>query len=148
MVYKWRFTKYPVDAQVAGEELERICESHGALTPEIVLNESREQAAVLHNCFEWDDIVAAESWRREQAGQIIRQLVTVTVAGKETSEPVRAFVQIENTYKPIEQVIVRADYVSAMLQNAKKELQSFRLKYSTLTQLQSVFAAIDDLPES
>ena len=63
-VYFWK-RKLPVSAQMAGEYLEELEKKHSALTPEIVLEESREENAVLHKCFEWDDTKATEGYELE-----------------------------------------------------------------------------------
>lgn len=147
MVYQWKTPLYPVNAQEAGEELERIS-SRGSLTPENVVEESRPKDSVLHDCFEWNDAKAAENYRKVQAGDIIRNIVTISIDGAEVSEPVRAFVSIADDYKPITVVVKTQEYTEEMLQKALKELHSFQRKYSSLEQLSDVFKAIDLLKEA
>ena len=60
------------DAVTAHNELERIREKHGTLTPENVVKESRRKTAALHDEFEWDDAVAAHEHRKERARVIMR----------------------------------------------------------------------------
>lgn len=147
MVYKW---KYPmaVSAEAAGKELEKMEQKHGHISPEIVLDESREKKAVLHGLFEWDDKKAAEKYRLTQAGGIIRNLVVVLDEQK-SQEPVRAYVNVVP-----EQPARRGEFIniaSAMmnestreltLEQAKRELKEFEKKYSNLSELADVFAAI------
>lgn len=63
-----------VDAQVIGEELERIESDHGLIDPHVVLDESRPEHAPLHKAFEWDDGIAAEKYRLEQSRHLIRSI--------------------------------------------------------------------------
>ena len=53
-------------------ELERLHDENGNLTPEAVVNEARDEASLLHPYFEWDDIVAGEAFRLNQARTLIR----------------------------------------------------------------------------
>ena len=72
MVYKWKVRKFPVSAQDAGKELERIEQEEGFIKPESVVDHSRPEGAPLHDCFEWDNDAAAEEYRKVQAREIIR----------------------------------------------------------------------------
>ena len=72
-----------VEAQDAGEELERINEKYGQTTASNVVDESRPEKAVLHEAFEWDDEVAAEEHRKTQARSLIK---TVRVIHPEEGE--------------------------------------------------------------
>lgn len=145
MVYEWKVPKYRVDAQAAGEELERIEKMTGRLDPSDVLEASRDDGAVLHGCFEWDDEKAAELFRCDQAQCIIRNLVTVCVDGEQSHEPVRAFVSVSGTYKNMKSVMVNADYTDELLSKAKCELVSFKQKYQSLTQLAVLFSYIKEI---
>ncbi len=133
---------YKVDAQTAGEELERIA-NKGELTPQNIVDESRSEDAVLHGCFDWNDETAATSWRKQQARTLIDNLVTVEVCGEATPETTRAFVHIQGNYKPMSVVVTAKEYSDEMLEKALRELRMFQNKYSTLKQLADVFASID-----
>ena len=68
MTYKWKLPGIiPVEAQEAGEELDRIYKKYGELQPSTIVDESRDSSAPLHKCFEWDDQTAAEKYRETQA---------------------------------------------------------------------------------
>jgi hypothetical protein len=66
-----------VDAQTAGEELDRIRQEHGTLEPGTVVDESRPEEAPLHPAFEWCDPKAAELYREHQATHLIKQVRVV-----------------------------------------------------------------------
>lgn len=145
MVYQWKLPGVvPVDAQTAGDELERIYQQRGNIEPSTVVNESRPASAPLHSCFEWDDVVAAEKYRESQAGYIIRSIVTVC---EDTLEPVvtRAFVSVTDGYKPISVVVNTPDEYDTLLATALRELETFKRKYATLNQLKPVLDVIEQL---
>ena len=144
MIYQWKIPGLiPVDAQVAGEELDRIYTDRGRLDVEDVVDESRPESAPLHNCFEWDDAVAAEEYRKTQAGMIIRHITTIVETENHDPVPVRAYVHAQESYRPIQVVIHKEDMKLEMMRNAMRELDSFKNKYETLESLRPVFEAID-----
>jgi hypothetical protein len=99
---KWEFClgrSWPVDVQVAGDELDRIKDANGGhLRPEYVLRDASSPDSPLHPCFEWDDSKAAEKYRREQAASLIRSIRVLVVEHDEdegtTKTPVRAWVRV------------------------------------------------------
>lgn len=142
MVYRWKLPGViPVDAQTAGEELQRIYEDRGELSPAHIVDESRSGDAPLHPCFEWDNEVAAEKYRQTQAAQIVRSIVTVEETRSGPQE-VRAFVHVQQKYHPISVVVNSADQMEELLKTALDELQAFRQKYNALSQLAPVMEAI------
>lgn len=150
MVYKWRFTM-PVSAEVAGKELERLEGEHGKVTPSLVLEESRKKTAPLHECFEWNDSIAAEKYRLNQAGLIINNLVVV-LDEYEQHEPVRAFVNITRSapaktgeFINVVSAIQQKEARDIVMENALKELQEFKKKYKQLSELSNIFAEINKL---
>lgn len=147
MVYQWKTNIYPVDAQSAGEELERITKKNGELTPSIVVDESRNEKAVLHNCFEWNDDKAAEEYRRHQARVLICNVTVTKIKDQKPSVPVRAYAHIQKEYKPINVVLKSEDLTNEMLKNALRELTAFKSKYKALCELKGLFSEIDKLVE-
>ena len=144
MIYQLKTgARLPVKAQVAGEECERL-QKEGRLTPENLVDESRPDDAPLHKCFEWDDTVAAERYREDQARFIIRSIEVVV---EQHNEPTRAFVPVvsetKHQYESIDVVLRSADSREALLDSARRDLLAFRRKYKTLYELADVFAAID-----
>ena len=132
----------PVDAQSAGEELDRIYKKHENLIPSNVVEESRDETSILHPCFEWNDAAAAEKYRETQAGLILRN-ITVVSESVGNEEPVRAFVSVQKSYQPIGIVLSDQEKTDELLRNALKELVSFKAKYRTLSSLKPVFNAIE-----
>lgn len=144
MIYKWKLPGLiPVDAQVAGEELQRIYHEKGTLNPVDIVDESRDSAAPLHPCFEWDDVVAAEKYRQTQAQMIVRSIVTIQESDKKEPQEVRAFVHVQESYHPISVVIGSKEQMEELLASALSELKAFQRKYNSLVELSLVFDAIE-----
>lgn len=146
MVYQFKVPGlFPVSAQTAGEELRRIYENKGCLEPKDVVDKSRPEDAPLHDCFEWDDEAAAEKYREVQAGQIIRSVVVVQEEEQRPPVEVRAFVNVQKTYRPIEVVVNSEEQMLELFNSALSELKAFERKYANLKQLSSVFEEINKL---
>lgn len=142
-VYKWKSGVHAkCSAQVAGEECRRL-EIDGDISPARLVDASRPVDAPLHGEFEWDDSVAAEKYREDQARYIIRSL---EVEISESPEPVRAYFSIASedtrTYTNIRQVLCIKSSRETMIEQALRELKAFERKYSQLEELAEVFAAI------
>lgn len=143
MIYKWKFENlFPVDPQKAGEELNRIYQERGALNPSDIVEESKDENAPLHPCFEWNDTIAANKYREGQAATIVRAIITEPDIATGTTEEVRAFVHVQATYRPIQIVVDEEAMMQELLESALRELSSFQKKYSTLSALNPVFEAI------
>lgn len=148
MVYKWKpGSHHKVDAQTAGEVCAAL-EEEGRLNAETLVEESRPEEAPLHDEFEWDDSIAAEEYRKQQARVLIATVVEII---SPEVVPTRAFFNIvhkEANYESVRVIIQDEDKRKALLDKAIRELRSFQTKYSTLLELCEVFDAINRLEES
>jgi len=153
MVYQWKIPeKYSVSAQEAGAEIESCKNGEGFITPEAVVEKAKAAESAIHSCFEWNNENAAEKYRLHQAGELIRNIVTVTVSdGANSNAPVRAFVNIksesERGYKTITAVVRNPGEYEYMLNCAKNEMSAFAQKYATLEELRAVISAIMEVLE-
>jgi len=151
MVYEWKFPNlYNISAQAAGAEIEGCKNSDGFITPAAVVEKAKDEASVIHDCFEWDNDTAADKYRLQQAGELIRNIVTVCKTEDEAVPlTVRAFVNVkseaERGYKGIAAVVTKPDEYAYLLGCAKNELEAFEKKYAVLTELRSVFRAISEV---
>jgi hypothetical protein len=75
-------------------ELENLYKRVGKLTPQLVVDEARNKTHPLHDHFEWDDAVAAELHRLEQARSLIRKVKIKYLDADEQRQEVRAFVSV------------------------------------------------------
>ena len=139
MEVKWRIEGiYKADAQKVAEEI-----GDNRISPQELLEKARDVNSELHKCFEWNDSVAAEKYRLQQARGVLINLVYKEKEPK--VEPVRMF-QIttqKNVYQPTVQFLVQEDEYQHLLKRAKSELESFKKRYHTLSELQEVFEAIE-----
>ena len=149
--YKWKFSMN-VPAQQAGEFLTELENEKGSLTPQIVLEASRDEKSVLHPCFEWDDEKAAEGYRLYQAGKILRNITVVIEKENTPPQNIRAFVNVSDSSKhetgkfiSLNVAMKNDDYRKQILRNALYELQTFKNKYSNYAELEKLFVAIDEL---
>lgn len=117
-------------------ELLAVRGQHGKLTPQIVVDVARDPGHPLHSRFEWDDTVAGEAWRRQQAHELIRKAKAVFREADESGpeKSVRAFVAVRaadgHVFDPVEEVAedpFRRQLVLADMERRWKELfQQFK----------------------
>lgn len=64
------------DSQAIGECMVNLAQRHGGkLQPQDVVDEARDEKHPIHRHFEWDDAIAAEAHRRDQARELINCVV-------------------------------------------------------------------------
>jgi hypothetical protein len=151
MIYRWKEgARLPasVDAQKAGEELERIRVKHnGRLEPEWVVHNAKSPRNPLHDLFEWDDNVAAQNWRIDQARSVIRSVEVVVEQAPEAKQ-VRAFVSVvqerDRSYTSVQHAMSDENLRKQVLMQALAELEAWRKRYAELVELATVFASIDE----
>ncbi len=156
MVYKeysWKVTGVGCSAQDAGETISEIEKRDGVVTKESFLEASRPIEAPTHNAFEWNDSVAAEKYRLEQSGQIIRNLcVKIIKDGK--PEKATAYVNVSKTtadkakYMSLQVALEDGENRNTVLGNALNELKAFKRKYERLSELAEVITVIDKVVRS
>lgn len=129
-----------VDAEKVASEIEAIGES---VTPAEILDRARDKSTELHKCFEWDDTVAAERFRLQQARQIVCHLVIKEV---DEDKPEYRFFQMPDRsegYKPITFIMRDKTEYEKLLAQAREELRIFKQKYHNLSELEEILALID-----
>ena len=150
MIYKWKpMTCIKTPAEIAGQVLEELAETVG-LTPKNLVDASREETAPLHSEFEWDNDVAAEKYRENQAGHLIRSLTIEVQPSEPESKPIaiRAFFQAgSEEYQHINVISSDEEKTCSLMQQALRELTWFRNKYSMLSKLDSLIQEIDRILE-
>lgn len=137
------------DANEVGKQFEEL-ENTVGLTAKTVLDANREEGTLLHEEFEWDDSVAAENFRLEQARTFIRMICLVpeeTNTEEERTQPVRAFFKLPITevYESTSVIIKSEDKRAELLKQAISELKAFERKYNSLAELTDVFNAISKI---
>jgi len=160
--YQWvdnvRTFSQKVSAQVVGEELERLSGGSG-VTPVQVVDAARPVWSALHPLFEWDDVRAAEMYRRQQAGDVLRQIKIVVEEGPRPLQ-VRAFVNVTPTpvpgededagasrrvYMPTRVALADEGMRRQVLEEALSRIRQWRAVYGALVEFAEVVTAIDTL---
>lgn len=150
-MYKWKY-HLQTDPNIVGQEFEAIERENGELTREAVVDRARPENAPLHPLFQWDDAVAAEEYRKEQAHKLICNLVIVKARNEPEKPPItyRAFVNTNESsttrgrYMNIQAVTENPETHRILLENAKRELRTFMQKYETLQELTELMTIIDE----
>lgn len=96
-----------IDPEAAAEELARIHNEKGVLTPDDVVSEAEDESNPLHPAFEWDDAAAGRKYRRKQAQELIYSVRIVREDQKQ--EPVYIHSASCGGYKSAEEVVQRID---------------------------------------
>lgn len=115
--------------------LQAIYDQHGKLTPELVREEARPKDSPLHSRLEWDDAVAGEAYRLEQAHRLIQSVRVVYRPPAEGVEErsVRAFhaVRLQGgySYEPIDRVAADPFLSRLVLADMEREWRELRRRY-------------------
>lgn len=132
------------EAQKVGEFLERM----ESFTPSDVVSAARPESSPLHKHFTWDDLVAAEKYRLQEARNLVNHItVVVTVSGRQ--QETKAFHSIvvdagdeesvpEHRYTAIRIVAKSQDMRDQVIQRALVELEGWQNRYA---QYQDVFGS-------
>lgn len=171
--YSYLINKYKVSADVVGKTMEKIEKRDGKVTKESFLEESRPVDSPTHNMFEWNDTIAAEKYRLEQSGEIIRniQIEVIEIPAREiqleirtvTAEELRieeekkravrtrAFVNTTKSdpkhagqYMSVDKALADEEKRRIVLENALYEFKRLASKYSFLNELEVVREAIEN----
>lgn len=131
------------DPQKIGTALAKIAEQQkGRLTPPAVVDAARDNRHPLHRFFEWDDALAAEGYRLEQARTLIR---SVRIIREDDEEPAPAFLSIADkggtSYRALQEVMDNADLQSSVLQAAERDLAAFEKRYRSLADICEIIHA-------
>lgn len=164
--YAWSGRTFSVSADTVGAVLEDIEQKNGSVSKELFLDASRSEDSPTHKMFEWDDKIAGEKWRLNQAHKIINSL-HLNIQQSETEEKqldlsldhkpmmIPAFVSVVPQKDNAQ--TVRARYVnvaagmsdpesrSIILQNAMRLLRVFKNKYSAYEEFSQIISDINDL---
>jgi len=134
------------------EQLEAVRQRHGKLTPSLVVDEARDEAHPLHDRFEWDDAIAGEAHRRQQAHELIRSLRVVYKPATEATpeKTVRAYhaVRLEegHVYEPAEKVAQDEFLSRLVLADMRREWAALKRRYDDFEEFWSMVR--DEMPEA
>ena len=149
-VYQWaegsRISKQ-VDAQVVGEHLQQLVGA-GGISPSRVVEEARNPLSPLHLAFEWDNEVASEEWRKQQARSLLKSIRVVTLDAPPQIAYISVLVGDQRSYVPQQTVMESPAYREYALQDALRYLKGFEARYHQIAALQPVLDAIRQVKEA
>lgn len=135
------------------EELLAIYHEHGVLTAPLVVDVARDPKHPLHSRFEWNDELAANSYRVEQARALIRTVRVryVSESSSQASDSVRAFSSVRtpqggHAYEPTAEVVRDPVKRKILLADMRREWVSMRRRYQSMEEFWELVK--NDLPES
>jgi hypothetical protein len=118
------------------DELLAIRAQHGVLTPAVVRDEARNVDHPLHNRFEWDDSVAGEAYRLDQAHRLIQSVRINYRAPDQTPRQVRGFHAIRTehgyAYETVEEVGSDPMKAKLLLAEYEREWRDLRRRWEHL----------------
>lgn len=140
MEVRWKIDLFKADPMKCYEEI-----GDAKITPQEIVDRARDEKSELHKCFEWNDSIAAEKYRIQQARTILLNLVVVDIDKDKTPRRVFQISNQKNEYQPLKFFMQNPDEYAILLNRAKKELQAIRKRYAEISELEMVFEAIDSL---
>lgn len=148
---EWKRFAKGTDPQKVADEIFAISDTP---TASEIVEMASDPAKESHALFEWNDSIAANEWRKEQARLVMRNLKVEFVneldgmEEKKTSTPVRLFygnpVEKEG-FAAITTIMENKDMYAQLLERAKMEIKSYRKKYAMLKELEPLFNVIDQI---
>ena len=143
----WAGTGFKGNAEAVYHEIQTLGNSY---TPDDIVELAKDESTELHKCFEWDDTIAAEKWRKHTARLICCSLQVVVE--KEEKEPVTYRLiqndRSEQAYKPVTMTVRNDAEYERLLKQAKLELKAFKERYKKITELETVIDEIDRIVNS
>ena len=146
--------------QIVGEYCYKLEQDNGGkLTPKKLVEAARDVNSPLHDEFEWDDTIAAERYREQQAMYIIRSIevtlisvpaevtemnITITESNNGGTRFYHAIDMDGTGYEDIYSISQDELKYRKLLQNCLKDLNNFKAKYEVLRgEFPTLFADID-----
>lgn len=128
-------------------ELDRLVKKHGGtVTAQQVVRFAKNPRTALHTYFEWDDQVAGERYRLDQAEQYLRVVATVIqVPGSGDSVRVRAFLSLPSdrgtgTYRPVEDVMADPAREAECMEMLRRDIVSLERRYQHFARARKALA--------
>lgn len=127
------------------DQLQAVYDQRGQLTPSDVVDEARDPEHPLHPRFEWDDSVAGERWRRQQAHELIQSVRISYKARTGEARDVRAFHAVRSekghTYEPIEKVLQDDIMTKIVRADMEREWKALKRRYERFDEFAAMVLA-------
>ena len=141
MAIVWAYKLFKADAEKVYSDLENITDK----TPQNVVDYAAAHPdSELYKCFTWDDSKAANEYRKQEARQVMCQLVYKDDK-KDDVPQIRVLQKASESYKPVKEIVRDKDEYKELLKRAKAELASFRERYKMLNELEEILELIEHI---
>jgi hypothetical protein len=121
------------------DELEQVRKTYGMLTPRAVVNAARNPSHPLHSRFEWNDAIAGERYRLEQARELIRTVRCTFVSPTSGPSTVRVFhsvpatpASLTPTYEPLDDILADPVAHQVLVAEMRRDWAAFEARYRHL----------------
>lgn len=134
------------DVQAIGERLASLIDKKGTLEPKKVVTDASDPKSPLHKNFEWDDTEAATQYRLVQARYLIGSFEIIYEENDYQFQH-RAFVSLDMSDAPYTEsrtVLTDAQQRAMWLDQALRELDTWKAKYRHIQELNAVYDAIGE----
>jgi hypothetical protein len=117
------------------DQLQVIYDEHGRLTPAHVVDAARPADHPLHERFEWDNAVAGEAYRLDQARRLIRSVRVVyrEADEKEAARTVRAYHAVRDeqgaAYRATDEIVESEFLTKIVMQDMQREWLQLKRRY-------------------
>lgn len=126
------------------EELQRIYDDFNELTPKLVVDQARQKNHPLHTFFEWDNKIAGEKYRENQARKLIGKvrIAKENKAGEMMS--LRAFHSVSRadspspTFMPLEEIVENPMTMQILLADMRREVAALKRRYGDMAQFEAI----------
>lgn len=137
------------DAATLGERIETLTANGAVVDKKILVDDARPESSPTHRFFEWNESLAAERYRLQQAHHYLKSILVEIIpdTGGEPI-PIRAFhcvtinqrtdMSSKHGYVPVARALADDELWSQVLQKAKSELMSWQRRYKTYKNLQPI----------
>lgn len=152
--YKWSSdgNRFAADANLVGRELEKIENDNGSLDTRVIVDFARKnQDSELYKCFEWDNDIAAEKYRLQQANRVLCSISVVINESEEQRETTRAYVNIvdsednDRKYKNIARVLENDEEYEQLKSKAYQDLLRCKDRYENVLDLEDLKEIVFDI---
>lgn len=127
------------------DQLQAIYQEQGRLTPAIVVDAARPKGSPLHSHFEWNDRIAGEAHRRQQAHDLIQSVRIIH--NRDDKEPlsVRAFHAVRDSeghaYRPTDEIIDDPLLTKMLLADMQREWVTLHARYERFQEFRELVLA-------
>lgn len=147
MIYKFRNSTKPTEeSQQVGECLLQIKNNQETLQPCEIVVQAKEKDSVLHKYFQWDDTLAAEQHRLNQARHLITSVEIVREVGDNRSITIPAYTHLridKYGYRDTEEVYSVQDLRSSLIAQLKVDWKTLQKKHDSALQEIDSFEAFN-----